>query len=110
MFADLVVEDCDMMSPDIIANQDIARVALGRNPKKGRSSEVQQFEYEEVVEVVEENDNNYELEQIEEMQEESSISKNMSFENKEPREFGLQFTLSSQAESPWEFTMKKVEQ
>lgn len=107
MFADLVVEDCDMMSPDIIANQDIARVALGRNPKKGRSSEVQQFEYEEVVE---ENDNNYELEQIEEMQEESSISKNMSFENKEPRESGLQFTLSSQAESPWEFTMKKVEQ
>lgn len=107
MFADLVVEDCDMMSPDIIANQDIARVALGRNPKKGRTSEVQQFEYEDAVE---ENDNHYELEQIEEMQEESSISKNMSFENKEPREAGLQFTLSSQAESPWEFTMKKVEQ
>lgn len=76
MFSELVVEDCDITSPDLIAKQEIAKKALGRqdSDEKRPPSERQEMVYEE-----------QELELIEEReaQEESSISKNMSFDLKE---------------------------
>ena len=106
MFADLVVEDCDLTSPDLVEKQEIARVALGRhdNKKKQPGAQQQEMVY----------DDDEPLEKIDELegQEESSVSKNMSFDTKDIQKECVPMgqTLTSTAEAPREFTMQKVEQ
>lgn len=96
MFSDLVVEDCDITSPELVAKQEIAKVALGRQDsgqKKKRPSERQEMVYDDEVKEKEVD----QLEQIEEREandERSSMSKNMSFDRKEVKDNSVDMDFS----------------
>ena len=50
MFADLVVEDCELTSPELVSQQEMAKVALGRQETK-KKDKIQELVYEDEEEL-----------------------------------------------------------